>query len=53
MAIKTKFADAVRSKTETAARNKVLAKILWHNIVCLIHLFYEIGLTRRSDRHPA
>ena len=44
MAIKTKFGDAVRSKTEPAARNEVLAKVLRHNICCLIHAFYELGI---------
>jgi len=44
LAIKTKFGDAVRSKTEPAARNEVLAKILCHNICCLIQAFYELGI---------
>ena len=44
MAIKTKFGDAVRSKTDPAMRNEVLAKILCHNICCLIQAFYELGI---------
>jgi hypothetical protein len=44
MMIKTKFGDAVRSKTEVAARNKVLAKILCHNLCCLISAMYELGI---------
>lgn len=44
MMVKTKFGDAVRSKTETAARNEVLAKILCHNICCLISAIYELGI---------
>jgi transposase len=44
MMIKTKFGDAVRSKTEVAARNEVLAKILCHNICCLISAMYELGI---------
>ena len=44
MAIKTKFGDAVRSKTEPAARNEVLAKVLCHNICCLIQAHYELGI---------
>jgi len=44
MMIKTKFGDAVRSKTDVAARNEVLAKILCHNICCLISAIYELGI---------
>jgi len=44
MMIKTKFGDAVRSKTDVAARNEVLAKILCHNICCLISAMYELGI---------
>ena len=42
--IKAKFGDAVRSKTDTAMKNEVLAKIVCHNIVCVIHELYEAGL---------
>jgi transposase len=44
MMIKTKFGDSVRSKTEVAAKNEVLAKILCHNICCLISAMYELGI---------
>jgi transposase len=44
MMIKTKFGDAVRSKTDTAARNEVLAKVLCHNICCLISAMIELGI---------
>ena len=44
MMVKTKFGDAVRSKTEVAAKNEVLAKILCHNLCCLIGAIYELGL---------
>jgi transposase len=44
MMIKTKFGDAVRSKTEVAARNEVLAKVLCHNICCLIGAMHELGI---------
>jgi len=44
MMVKTKFGDAVRSKTEVAAKNEVLAKILCHNLCCLISAIYELGL---------
>jgi len=36
MLIKSKFGDAVRSKTDVAAKNEVLAKILCHNLCRLI-----------------
>jgi transposase len=44
MMIKTKFGDSLRSKTEAAGRNEVLAKVLCHNIVCLISAIYELGI---------
>jgi transposase len=44
MMIKTKFGDSVKSKTEVAAKNEVLAKILCHNICCLISAVHELGI---------
>jgi transposase len=44
MMIKTKFGDAVRSKTDTAMKNEALCKVLCHNIVCLVSAFYELGI---------
>lgn len=44
MMVKSKFGDAVRSKTDVAAKNEVLAKILCHNICCLISAIYELGI---------
>jgi transposase len=44
MMIKSKFGDSVRSKTEVAARNEVLAKVLCHNICCLISAMHELGI---------
>ncbi len=44
MMIKTKFRDHVRSKTDTAMRNEVLAKILCHNICCVISAMCELGI---------
>lgn len=41
--MKRKFADRLRSKTETAQTNEVLLKVLCHNIVCLIHEMHETG----------
>jgi hypothetical protein len=42
--IKAKFSDAVSSKTDTAMKNEVLAKILAHNICCLISAIYELKI---------
>lgn len=42
--IKRKFGDSVRSKTDVAAKNEVLAKVLCHNICCLISAMYELGI---------
>ncbi|HJT76221.1 MAG TPA: transposase [Gemmataceae bacterium] len=46
-AIKRKFGDAVRSKTDTAMVNEVLCKILAHNITCLILAELELGIPAR------
>jgi transposase len=42
--IKRKFGDSVRSKTDVAMRNEVLAKLVCHNIVCVIHEMHEQGI---------
>jgi transposase len=42
--IKAKFGDSLRSKTDTAMINEALAKILCHNICCLIQSHYELGI---------
>jgi transposase len=42
--IKAKFRDHVRSKTDVAMTNEVLAKILCHNICCVIQSMYELGI---------
>ena len=42
--IKAKFGDSVRSKTDVAMKNEVLAKLVCHNIVCVIHEMYELGI---------
>jgi len=44
MAIKSKFGDAVRSKTPTAQINEVLCKVLCHNVCVLIQSMYELGV---------
>ncbi len=42
--IKSKFGDSLRSKTDTAMINESLAKVLCHNICCLIQSHYELGI---------
>ena len=42
--IKRKFGERLRSKHKTAQVNEVLCKILCHNLSCLIHSMYELGV---------
>lgn len=42
--VKRKFGDAVRSKTDTAMLNEALAKIVSHNLCCVIQEWYELGI---------
>jgi transposase len=42
--VKAKFRDHVRSKTDTAMKNEVLAKFVAHNICCLISAMYELNI---------
>ena len=42
--IKAKFGERLRSKTETAQMNEALTKVLCHNLCCLIHSMYELGV---------
>lgn len=42
---KPKHGDSVRSKTDTAMKNEVLAKVVCHNTCCLISAMYELGIT--------
>jgi transposase len=42
--VKAKFQDAVRSKTDVAMKNEVLAKILCHNIVVVHQATIELGI---------
>ena len=44
MMIKSKFGDSLRSKSDTAQKNETLAKILCHNLCCLISARYELGI---------
>jgi transposase len=42
--IKRKFGDYVRSKTDTALINETLAKVLCHNICCVIQSMFEFDI---------
>jgi transposase len=43
-AIKRKFGDSVRSRLDTAMKNEALAKVVCHNVCCLIQEWYELGI---------
>jgi transposase len=43
-AVKRKFGDSVRSRTDTAMVNEVLCKVLCHNICCVIQEQVELGI---------
>ncbi|HVS34977.1 MAG TPA: transposase [Gemmataceae bacterium] len=52
-AVKRVYGDSVRSKTPTAMKNEVLAKLVCHNISQLIHLMYELGIEPNFGDAPA
>lgn len=43
-AVKRKFGEALRSKTDLAMKNEILAKVICHNLSCVIHGMYELGI---------
>lgn len=47
--LKAKFGDLVKSKNWTAQKNEMLAKILCHNIVVVIHEMYELGIEAKFN----
>lgn len=42
--IKSKFGERLKSRTSTAQTNELLAKVLCHNICCLIHAAFELNI---------
>lgn len=42
--IKSKFSGSIRAKNKTSQKNEALAKILCHNICCLIQSMNEFGI---------
>jgi transposase len=49
--VKRKFGDSLRNKTDVACKNEVLAKVLCHNIVVVIHEMHELGIEPTFERH--
>lgn len=45
--VKGKFRDHVRSKMDAGMRNEVLCKMLCHNLCCLIHSTFELGIVAK------
>ena len=43
-AVKRKFGDSVRSRTETAMVNEVICKLICQNLTCLIQAQIELGI---------
>lgn len=42
--VKSKFGERLRSKSPVAQCNEVLAKVLCHNLCCLVSSIYELGI---------
>ena len=49
--VKTKFGDAVRSKTETGQTNEILLKMLCHNLCVLVGVMHRVGLAPTLGRN--
>jgi transposase len=43
--MKRVFGDTLRSKTPAAQINELLFKVITHNIVCVLHSIFELGVT--------
>lgn len=42
--MKAKFGEKLRSKTDVAQVNEALCKVLCHNLCCVVHSIYELGI---------
>lgn len=49
--IKAKFGDCLKSKNRIAQENELLAKILCHNIVVIIHEIQELGINANFEKN--
>ncbi len=47
-AVKRVFGDTLRSKTFAAQRNELLLKVIAHNIVCVVHSIFDLGVSVSS-----
>lgn len=47
--LKAKFGDLLKSKNWIAQQNELLAKVLCHNIVVLIHEMFELGIETKFN----
>ena len=52
-AVKRKFGDSVRSRTDTSMKNEALAKIVCHNLCCVIQEWYELSIDPTAWGMPA
>ena len=43
--IRSKFGDALRSKTQVAQFNEAMCKVLCHNICVVIQSMHELGIS--------
>lgn len=43
-AMKRKFGESVRAKSDRSMQNEVRAKVVAHNICCVVHAMYELGI---------
>ena len=51
--IKSKFGAAVRSKLPVAQVNEILAKLVCHNLACIVHAVNEFGIDADLGRSAA
>ena len=51
--VKRKFGDSVRSSTDTSMMNEALAKLVCHNLCCVIQEWHELGIDPTDWGMPA
>jgi len=50
--LKSKFGDTLLAKSDDGQTNEVLAKIVCHNLCCLVQAFYELGIESEFGSLP-